>query len=463
MMDYLRDELQFLVVVAMWVLVGIFLGPVAFAFIPLTLLAFKSRDMWSEMLMGMLLILVLSDVNKEMVSMRIFKDVKEVYVVVLAMFLVLEQKRFAPFPGVFTLFLPFFVYSLFPLIWSNNFLIGLQKTISYGLMFMLVPSYLLYNYRRQGWTFLRNLMFFVITILLSGFIMAVLYPPGAYVGGRFTGIFGNPNGLGIFSYLTMVLFGVMLGVKQDLFSWREKLFVYAVVLYFLIQSGSRASLTAVLIFVLFNRFFSYSPVLGLFVLLAFVAVIEAVSSNLNAIVLALGLEEYLRLRTLEDGSGRYFAWNFAWEKIQEYLVFGGGFANDEYVMRRNYAYLERMGHQGGVHNSYLSMWFNVGAVGLALYFRSFVLLFIKASKLLPMSTAIMFSVLFSIMYESWLVGSLNPYTIMLLMIMTIASEEEIVNWREYGPEGVREEEEGAIGEDGAGDVPETGTQRVPVF
>ena len=40
----------------------------------------------------------------------------------------------------------------------------------------------------------------------------------------------------------------------------------------------------------------------------------------------------------------------------------------------------------------------------------------------------MFSVLFSIMYESWLVGSLNPYTIVLLMIMTVVSEEEITNW-----------------------------------
>ena len=82
-------------------------------------------------------------------------------------------------------------------------------------------------------------------------------------------------------------------------------------------------------------------------------------------------------------------------------------------MRRNYDYLERMGHQGGVHNSYLSMWFNVGIVGLLIYFRSFVLLFIKAAKLLPISTAVMFSVLFSVMYESWLVGSLNPYTIIL--------------------------------------------------
>jgi hypothetical protein len=71
----------------------------------------------------------------------------------------------------------------------------------------------------------------------------------------------------------------------------------------------------------------------------------------------------------------------------------------------------------------------VGFVGILIYFRSFFLLFIKASKQASMSLAAMFAVMFSINYESWLVGSLNPYTIVLLMIMTVLSEEEIAGWR----------------------------------
>jgi len=43
----------------------------------------------------------------------------------------------------------------------------------------------------------------------------------------------------------------------------------------------------------------------------------------------------------------------------------------------------------------------------------------------------MFAVLFSITYESWLVSSLNPYTIILVIILTVVSEDEIVNWQEY--------------------------------
>jgi O-antigen ligase len=89
-----------------------------------------------------------------------------------------------------------------------------------------------------------------------------------------------------------------------------------------------------------------------------------------------------------------------------------------------------MGHQGGAHSTYLSMWLNVGIVGLLIFLRSLFLVFIKAAKIAPVSLAILFSVLFSITYESWLVGSLNPFTILLIIIMTLVTEPEIVNWQE---------------------------------
>ena len=51
--------------------------------------------------------------------------------------------------------------------------------------------------------------------------------------------------------------------------------------------------------------------------------------------------------------------------------------------------------------------------------------------------ALMFSAIFSVLYESWLTGSLNPFTIMLLIVMTMMSEEEII-----GHQHASEEEEG---------------------
>lgn len=430
MLNYLRSEAQFIGIVLLWVGASFFLGSVGYALLPLTLLAMKGREQYPDLLMGFIIVLVLSDINKDVWHNNIFKGAKNIYIVLLALFVFMERARFAPFSRVFNIFLPFFVYSIFPLVYSSDLSTGIQKTLSYALLYLVVPNYILHNFRRQGWEFFRNLIFFMTLILVAGIILRFISPQSTHIMGRFHGIFGNPNGIAIYCVLFFLLVNVVSTMKPDLFNGRERILIYGVLFYSLVLSGSRASLAATLMYLVFNRFFAYSPFVGFVVLLAIVGVSEVVSQNLALIITGLGLEDFLRLRTLEGGSGRYFAWEFAWGKIQDYIVFGGGFANDETIMRQHYHYLERMGHQGGVHNSYLSMWFNVGLVGILIYFRSFFLLFIKASKLAPMSLAAMFAVLFSINYESWLVGSLNPYTIVLLMIMTVLSEEEIAGWRE---------------------------------
>ena len=196
-------------------------------------------------------------------------------------------------------------------------------------------------------------------------------------------------------------------------------------------------------FVLFIQFFRISTFLGIISFVAFVGIGELVSSNLPAIITAMGLQDYLRVDSLADGSGRYFAWNFAWQELntQGFFLFGGGFDNEAWVMKEARAYLESLGHQGGVHNTYLAFWLNTGIVGLILFLRSFVLIFIKASKNTPISMAIMFSVLFSILYESWLAGSLSPYTTMLLIILTIVSEDEIMISADQGDQPVPLQEE----------------------
>lgn len=446
MLTYLRDSLQFFLLIIVWVVVGIYTGPLLFVVLPLTVFLLKSREMWAEMVFGFLMILVLSDMTPLLTSMKVVKDAKNTYIVALTLIFALERYRFFPYSRLFNIFLPFFLYSLFPLVFSNNLAVALQKTLSFALMYLIVPNYVLYNFRNQGWPFFKNLVFFMCAILVAGLGMNFMGDFWAYVGGRFRGLFGNPNGMAIYCYLVIVLSTVVMSLKKDLFTWKEKLVVFGILTYFLLASGSRASLVSSLIFLIFHRFFSASPFIGFIGLIALFGVSEVVSNNMESIVIALGMEKYFRLETLRDGSGRYFAWEFTWGHIQDYFVFGGGFANDERIMRKWRIFLERMGHQGGVHNSYLSMWLNVGIVGLVIYLRSFLLLFFKSSKLAPISLAIMFSVLFSIMYESWLVGSLNPYTIVLLMIMTMVSEEEIAGALRYtSEEEAVEQEEGTSG------------------
>ncbi len=431
MIDLIRNHLAFIIIAISWVLVAVYGQALIYAWLPFTILLLKAKEQWPELLMGLLLFLVLSDMDKHINEMFIIKSVKNVFIVMLALFFIIERNRFFPFSRVFNIFLPFFIYSFFPLIWSKVMFLGFQKTISYGLMFLIIPNYVLYNYRMMGWPFFTNLIRFMAMILVAGFVVSFFTDISTDIGGRFRGLFGNPNGMAIYCFLCILLFTVLISINKQAFTFREKVVLYVIFFYFLIASGSRASLAATMIFIFFARFFSYSPFLGFVVLLAIFGVAEVISANLQPIILALGLEEYFRLNTLEDGSGRYFAWEFAWGHAQKFFVFGGGFANDEALMKYYRLYLERMGHQGGVHNSYLSFWLNVGLVGLVIFLRSFFLLFFKAGKLVPMSLAVMFSVLFSIMYESWLVGSLNPYTIVMLMIMTVLSEDEIVNWEAH--------------------------------
>lgn len=442
MRDYFARNYQLFMLVLLYVVVGVYAKPFLFVLMPLSVFFLKSRELWADMIFGLIITLVLSDITPWFFKMQVFKGAKNTYITALAIIFLLERHRFVPFSQVFKIFLPFFVYSIFPLVFSNNLLVGVQKTLSYALLYLIVPNYVLYNFRLMGWDFFRNLVRFMAVILLSGYIVLWGFGPFyALMIGRFRGLFGNPNGMAIFCFLLIMLAVTLSSINKQFLSWKDKLFVYGTAAYFLLISGSRSSLVAVLIFLIFGRFFSASPVLGFMALLAVFGISELILANIEPIVMALGIEEYVRLKTLESGSGRYFAWEFAWKQIQDYFVFGGGFANDERIMRKHRLFLERMGHQGGVHNSYLSFWFNVGIVGLIIYLRSFILVFIKASRLVPMSLGVMFAVMFSITYESWLVSSLNPFTIILLIIVTVVSEPEIVDWgSQAGSEDVVEED-----------------------
>src|SRR6188768_2053299 len=116
MLKFFREDWQFILLVIMWVLVAVYTGPVIYAFLPLSVFFMKSRDMWAEMVFGFLIILVLSDITPFFERMYIIKSAKNMYIVALALIFILERHRFVPFSQVFTIFLPFFIYSVFPLV-----------------------------------------------------------------------------------------------------------------------------------------------------------------------------------------------------------------------------------------------------------------------------------------------------------------------------------------------------------
>lgn len=447
---FFRQHGQVIVIILLWVATIFLAGPLIYLVFPASVFLMRSRDMWPDMIFGFIIVLVWSDMTPDIFTFRPVKTAKYGYIIALALIFFMESARMQPNSAVFKLFLPFIGFAFLPIVASGVPLTSIQKTLSYALLYLVVPNYVLLCYRRQGWVFFRHLVIFICVMLVSQLAMpyyTLWY--WSHVAGRFRGYFGNPNGLAIFSYLCLMLFTVLFSIKKDLFSFKGKLVAYGIVVYFLLECGSRTSIMASVMFLVFYRFFSFSPFIGFILFLLFGASVEVIQNNLPAILTALGLEQYFRVETLADGSGRYFAWNFAWERINEegYFLLGGGFGNDEYVMRQHYPYLRSQGHHGGVHNSYLTMWFNTGVVGLIIFFRSYFITFLKASKNVPFAFAIMFSTMFSVMYESWLTGSLNPFTIILLIIITVITEDDIVLWKQ------KEEEAALNAEAGDDDAP----------
>ena len=236
------------------------------------------------------------------------------------------------------------------------------------------------------------------------------------------GVFGNPNGLGIFSTLMLVLVVSGREYFKGFFSKNDLRWMVIPIMAAVILSGSRTSIMAAILFLLFVRFFRSSPFLGFIVLLVAGVAVELISHNVAAIVEALGLSGYFRIETLDEGSGRYVAWAFAWEAIQERFWLGRGFAFDEWIMDVNQDFLNTLGHQGGVHNTYLILWLNTGLLGLLAFFRAFFLLFIRAAKHTPVAIPAMLLVMFSIALESWLAASLNPFTILLLTSLVLMTD-----------------------------------------
>lgn len=429
MRTFLLENRYTVIFLVLWFVAARIFPGLLYVMLPLGIVLLRREDHWQDIFFGFIMVLVISDNLGGLPTLNVMKSAKSFYIITMALVLFVDQARMQPLARIFGLFLPFFVYAFFPIFKSEVPFVAIEKTLSYALLFLVVPNYVLYNFRQSGWAFFRNLVWFLVFILLSQKLLPYVgRADGFYLGGRFRGYFGNPNGMAMFATLTFMIFGVVRYLRPQLFTRFETLFIYAVTAYYLITVGARTALMTALMFMVFIQFFQISVWLGVISFVAFIGIGELMASNLPAIISMLGLEEYLRVDTLSDGSGRYVAWNFVWDQINNhgYFLFGAGFENEQVIMVRAYKELSRLGHEGGAHNSYLTFWLNVGIVGLILYFRSFLLIFIKASKNTSIALAVLFAVLFSALYESWLTASLNPYTILLLVMLTIMSEEEII-------------------------------------
>ncbi|OFY84481.1 MAG: hypothetical protein A3F72_13820 [Bacteroidetes bacterium RIFCSPLOWO2_12_FULL_35_15] len=428
MVAYYKANFQLFSIFFIWLIIGKYAPVISYAVIPITMFLMYKKGMIEELLIGYFFILILSDSLED--SLFFAKNVKNIYISVLAVFFFFDTKNFQPLNKLYKLYVPFFIFALFTIsisLFEPFFFTGFQKTISFAISLMIIPNFITRLYREGGGLFLKRIVFFAVTILIIGFILKYVAHDFAYLeNGRYRGFLGSPNGLGIYSVLTFIIFFVIDYFFPSLFTKQERIILIGAILLSIFLSGSRNSVFAILIFYFFQRFFSVSPFLGFILFLLTLFVSELISTNLSSILNSIGLGEFFRTKTLEEGSGRYIAWNFAWIHIQQNFFIGKGFAYNEFYMRQYYALLSKLGHQGGIHNSFLTFWMDQGLIGLLIYLRSYILMFIKSAKQTKFAYPILFALSFTAIFESWLVASLSPFAFLAIFIFTIITSDEIV-------------------------------------
>lgn len=422
--EHIKSRTDIYLLILSWPMAGTFLPkPFAIGYAVLSfLLVLRTRDL-TRIFIAFITMLIFSDSRSAVFS---FAETAKIGVVVLLFLYV--WMNFSEFKQtgnrLFVFFLPFLLWSVLASAWASVPFTAFQKSVSYGLVFFLVPL-VFQKASDNNRTFQLELVYAFTLILSAGLLIHVVNPDFTSLVGRYRGLLGNPNGLGIF--LT-VLFAVYYPIQRRYeISSKQRGFHFlfiGVFLLSLILTGSRTALIAIFLFYLFNRLRYLSNAFTIIVFIALVFSYEYLLLQLPSVVSFFGLEEYFRIDTLEEGSGRFVAWNFAWQRAQEVFFAGGGYGHTEYVFKLFSDQLSRLGHQGNAHNSYLTIWLDTGLIGILLFAIGLVRSVVSAMRTSSYTLPIVYGVLFSTYFESWLSASLNPFTSLFLIALTLLSNNQ---------------------------------------
>ena len=420
MKEFLRHHSQTILILVFWTLLGVIAKPLALIIVPINVILLKLRHRYKEIFFGLIYLMILSD-NR--LSIFFFsKDIKELYFLMMGGFLLFDRKLFAPFNNFIYPFLGFFIIALIcSFYYPDDALVSFQKLFSYFLIYLVAPNYINKLYRDDPRNFINFFVYFIMFLLTLSLVMYLPFREALSISGRYCGVLGNPNALGLFCSIFLTLIFVITDLEPFLFTRNEKRFFFAVIVINIILSSSRTSMISISMFLIFAYGFKQSAVTGLFFVVALFLANAYLVDIIQQLAQTLKLEDYLRLKDLEKGSGRIIAWTFGWQVIQEHSFFlGKGFNFTSYNFDINFERLSLLGHQGNAHNSYITFWIDTGIIGLLLFLNGFVKSFIKAHKYTKYALPAMFSFAFSMFFESWFCAALNPYVIQVIFLIVFA-------------------------------------------
>jgi hypothetical protein len=396
----------------------------------ITLLIVKAEK-WSLLIVFFFAILTFSDSRLGMFSFSTM--VKPVLTLLLGLLALFFYSKSTRAPRLFRSFAPFILCTIYGLLYSPMLEVSAQKALSYGMIIILVPLFAFMAYKKDKLRFLENIIFFIMMVMGIGVLLSRVFPEEMYLVGRFRGLLGNPNGLGLFITNGFLLFQLVRQKSPSLFSLNFRRVFMTLVFISLIMSGSRQSMMVVLIFYSMSYIFKYSNWLGVisFLLLAFG--FEFLIGQIPIVTKLLGLDKTLRVEDIEqikEGSGRAISWAFAWKEIQVDYFAAKGLNYTTYLFQYWREEFRALNHMGNAHNSYLTVWLDTGVQGAVALFGGVIYQFIRLSKSNHTALPILCGLAFSFMYESWFDASLNPYTIVVFLIistMYIVEDEKIIS------------------------------------
>ncbi len=402
---------------------GIISSVIPFIVVFITLIILRQNNQRETMLFLFMIILILSDNKGAIISY--FKPLRTLVVLVLTAFTVMDfmSGRYK-YNSKLNLLIPFFICCVIGMSTSPNFNAAMPRTVSYLFVPLIAYNYIKDLLLRKKYKLLLNIITFGNIICLVSLFYIKFFPQYAIYyltddNVRVMGIFGNPNGLGMYA---MFLFTLVVFVDKysNVMPKSYARFTFGLLLFILILSGSRTSLGSVVFF--WGLFFTLtrSGFLRSFILYFIIPLGTSVVLILGIknIIAEFGLSSRLRVSSLDDMGGRYYAWMWGYAQVPKNLYFGQGLNYDSYVYQENIPWSFRRINRGwnAAFSGVLAILLDAGVVGM-LCMIFFIIYTFKKFRIKQFFYPMLIVVVLSSVFESWIVASLNPVMILFYTIL----------------------------------------------
>ena len=248
-------------------------------------------------------------------------------------------------------------------------------------------------------------------VLLASAILTLVARESTFLGGRWRGVFGNPNEISHW-WLFVFLLGLVDAAKRR--KSIRKWLVGGTLL--VLVTGTRGAFVAMCVgafgvyLYLANR---ATRLQGVFFAATLGALLIYGGTIFNAFVSALP-ENLSRLDSIQTGGGRFLAWSFAWEEIMLEPWFGQGGGYEERFFYANSDYFSFHNHQGLSHNSWLAFAMNYG-IPAAMVLIVGLLASLRVAQN-QFGRIILPAMLISLTIEGWLTAPMSASSPMLFFV-----------------------------------------------